>query len=86
METKKSWHSMHQEQVPFGQKLAQIVVKYVSTSRFVVIQSIIVVVWVVANIIKKPIGWDEYPYPLLGLIFAMQAAILAPFILIAQNK
>lgn len=86
METKKNWHTMHQEQVPFGQKLAQTVVKNVATSRFVLIQSVIVLIWVVINIIKKVPHWDDYPYALLGLIFAMQAALLAPFILIAQDK
>jgi uncharacterized membrane protein len=54
-------------------------------NRFLVAQTVIVVVWILINII----GWtrfDPYPFILLNLAFSLQAAYAAPLILLAQTR
>jgi len=53
-----------------------------------VIQTAMVVVWIVLNIlvVTKAIHWDPYPFILLNLAFSTQAAYAAPLILLAQNR
>ena len=48
-------------------------------------QTVIVAVWIVVNIV----GWwvfDVYPFILLNLAFSLQAAYAAPLILLAQTR
>jgi len=55
--------------------------------RFIIIQSCILLTWIVLNTIQlffKP--FDAYPYILLNLTLSFQAAFAAPFILISQNR
>jgi uncharacterized membrane protein len=55
--------------------------------RFIIIQTVIVVLWVGLNIVEvafKP--WDPYPFILLNLAFSTQAAYAAPLILMSSNR
>src|SRR5271165_1876115 len=68
----------------FGQK-AEGFARFFGTSTFLVGQTIIVAVWIWANIA----GWthfDVYPFILLNLAFSLQAAYAAPLILLAQTR
>jgi len=57
------------------------------TARFLVIQTVFVVVWVSWNLLA-PDGWsfDIYPFILLNLMFSTQAAYAAPLILLAETR
>ncbi len=68
----------------FGQK-AEAFARFFGTSTFLVAQTIIVAIWIWANIV----GWtsfDVYPFILLNLAFSLQAAYAAPLILLAQTR
>lgn len=52
---------------------------------FIIIQTVIVTVWVIANMITNK-GWDPYPFILLNLLFSTQAAYAAPMILMSSNR
>ncbi len=54
--------------------------------KFIIWQSIFVVVWMFLNIAGFIRHWDVYPFILLNLIFATQAAYAAPIIMMAQNR
>jgi uncharacterized membrane protein len=54
--------------------------------RFIIIQTIIVIVWMGLNVIGFVYHWDAYPYILLNLLFSTQAAYAAPIIMMAQNR
>jgi uncharacterized membrane protein len=54
--------------------------------RFIIIQTIIVIIWMIANIIGFIYHWDEYPFILLNLVFSTQAAYAAPVIMQSQNR
>ncbi len=71
----------------FG-RLAEAVARFIGTARFLVIQSGIIVVWVLLNVppLRKYTGFDAYPFQFLTLVLSLQAAYAAPLILLAQNR
>jgi len=50
------------------------------------VQSVILAVWIVLNVIAWANHWDPYPFILLNLALSFQAAYAAPFIMISQNR
>lgn len=62
------------------------VARFLGTGRYLAIQTVIVVAWIVLNAIAFGNDWDPYPFILLNLIFSTQAAYAAPLILLAQNR
>src|ERR1700761_7278553 len=84
--TKKSWHQHHADTSTFGQKLADSVATGMGSWRFIIWQTIIVVVWMTLNVIGFVYHWDVYPYILLNFFFSPEAAYAAPIIMMAQNR
>lgn len=84
--TKKTWHSKHKETYTFGQRIADNVARGMGSWRFIIWQSIFVVIWMTLNVIGFVKHWDVYPFILLNLIFSTQAAYAAPIIMMAQNR
>src|ERR1700744_11606 len=82
----KSWHQHHSESMTFGQKLADSVATGMGSWRFIIWQTIVVIVWMTLNVIGFVYHWDVYPYILLNLVFSTQAAYAAPIIMMAQNR
>ncbi len=60
--------------------------RFLGTGRYLAIQTILVIVWVLLNIGAFAWQWDPYPFILLNLAFSTQAAYAAPLILLAQNR
>jgi len=81
-----NWHKMHQESRNFGQRLADIVASGMGSWKFIIWQTIIVIVWMLLNIIGVCYHWDPYPFILLNLLFSTQAAYAAPIIMMSQNR
>jgi uncharacterized membrane protein len=54
--------------------------------RFIIIQTTILVFWIVLNITAYVQRWDPYPFILLNLALSFQAAYAAPFIMMSQNR
>jgi uncharacterized membrane protein len=86
MEDSKSWHDTHKASLSFGSRLADSVANGMGSWRFIIIQIIIVILWMVLNVIGFVHHWDIYPYILLNLVFSTQAAYAAPIIMMAQNR
>ncbi len=53
---------------------------------FIIIQTLIVVIWMTLNVIALVQHWDVYPFILLNLLFSTQAAYAAPIIMMSQNR
>src|SRR5215475_12135944 len=70
----------------FG-RFAETIARFIGTARFLVLQTVVVVVWVAWNILA-PRNWrfDEYPFIFLTLALSLQASYAAPLILLAQNR
>src|SRR5271163_1214218 len=69
----------------FG-RFAEGMARFLGTGRFIVGQTVLVVVWIILNTIGAIKHWDPYPFILLNLAFSTQAAYAAPLILLAQNR
>jgi uncharacterized membrane protein len=70
----------------FG-RLTERVARFLGTGRYLVVQSIIIVLWLVYNTAApKHLRFDPYPLQFLTLILSLQAAYSAPLILLAQNR
>jgi uncharacterized membrane protein len=76
---------IHYDPEAFG-KFSEAIARYLGTARFLVAQTIIVVVWITLNVAVLALRWDKYPFILLNLAFSTQAAYAAPLILLAQNR
>jgi len=60
--------------------------RFLGTGRYLAIQTVVVVVWIILNLVSFISHWDPYPFILLNLAFSTQAAYAAPLILLAQNR
>ncbi len=69
----------------FG-RLAERLARFLGTGRYLVAQTLIVIVWIILNVVGIIRHWDPYPFILLNLGFSTQAAYAAPLILLAQNR
>jgi uncharacterized membrane protein len=65
---------------------AEGVARFFGTPRYIIGQSIVVVIWIVVNAAAVRYRWDPYPFILLNLAFSTQAAYAAPLILLAQTR
>jgi uncharacterized membrane protein len=86
MEHGNTWHQKHKNESTFGQHLADSVATGMGSWRFIIIQTIIVAIWMIANVVGFVYHWDVYPFILLNLLFSTQAAYAAPIIMMAQNR
>jgi uncharacterized membrane protein len=86
--TQSSLHEVNRamyDEAPIGARIADQVTGYLGSWRFIAIQTVIVAIWVVGNIVLL-FHFDPYPFILLNLAFSTQAAYAAPLILLAGNR
>jgi uncharacterized membrane protein len=62
------------------------IARFFGTGSYLLIQTLVVIVWILLNIVAVSLRWDPYPFILLNLAFSTQAAYAAPLILLAQNR
>ena len=67
-------------------RFSESIARFLGTGRYLLIQTIIVLVWIALNLVSIKLQWDPYPFILLNLAFSTQAAYAAPLILLAQNR
>ena len=69
-----------------GERFAGLVAGCVGSWTFLIIQSTVLVLWMVLNVLGWWGKWDPYPFVLLNLILSFQAAFATPVILMAENR
>ena len=69
-----------------GERLSDLVAATVGSWRFILIQSGLLVAWLIANAAFGGTAWDPYPFILLNLMLSFQAAYTAPIIMMSQNR
>jgi len=69
-----------------GQKIADLVAATMGSWSFIIVQSTILLIWIVLNVTAFVKRWDPYPFILLNLALSFQAAYAAPFIMMSQNR
>jgi uncharacterized membrane protein len=76
---------VHYDPDAFGQ-FSEALARYLGTARFLIVQTVLVIIWITLNVAFIAFRWDPYPFILLNLMFSVQAAYSAPLILLAQNR
>lgn len=75
----------HYDPDAFG-RVSEGIARFFGTARYLVVQTVLVIIWIAVNVAAHSLRWDPYPFILLNLAFSTQAAYAAPLILLAQNR
>jgi len=67
-------------------KFTESIARFFGTGTYLLLQTIVVLVWIALNVAAVSLRWDPYPFILLNLAFSTQAAYAAPLTLLAQNR
>jgi uncharacterized membrane protein len=76
-------------QLTFGQRVADKVAAFGGSWTFIIIFASILVTWIILNAVilaRIKASFDPYPFILLNLFLSMLAAIQAPIIMMSQNR
>ncbi|MBN9492342.1 DUF1003 domain-containing protein [bacterium] len=65
---------------------AEALARFFGTPQYLIGQTVVVFVWMIANGYALLVHFDPYPFILLNLVFSLQAAYAAPLILLAQTR
>jgi uncharacterized membrane protein len=68
------------------ERVADRLAAWVGSWTFLVMQSVILLVWIAFNLAAWIGHWDPYPFVLLNLVLAFQAAYAAPILMMSQNR
>ena len=69
-----------------GERTADRFARIVGSWKFLIIQSVLLVAWVILNVIGWWRHWDPYPFILLNLALSFQAAYATPIIMMSENR
>ncbi len=83
---KKTWHAKHKHTLSFSDRIADSVANTIGSWKFIISQTSFLILWIAINIVAYERHWDPYPFILLNLVLAAQAAYAAPIIMMAQNR
>jgi uncharacterized membrane protein len=86
METQKTWHEKHHASLRLSGRVADAVAKGMGSWKFIILQTVLVILWMGMNLVGFIFHWDAYPFILLNLLFSTQAAYAAPIIMMSQNR
>ena len=75
-----------EEQSTFGERIADSVARFGGSWAFIILFSVVLVVYSSINVALGNRAWDPYPFILLNLFLSMLAAIQAPVIMMSQNR
>ena len=76
---------MHQERTR-GERLADAIATHIGSWRFLIIQTIAVILWIAINVVAAASGWDRYPFVLLNLLFSVLAAYTGAVLPPSRNR
>jgi uncharacterized membrane protein len=79
------WNTLRLDPEAVGQS-TEAIARFFGTGRYLLIQTVVVIIWIAVNLVAVEYRFDPYPFILLNLAFSTQAAYAAPLILLAQNR
>lgn len=91
MKRKKNKNDVHpvienHKKLALGDKASDILTEFMGSWGFIVVFSIGIGSWIIANILMFVNHWDPYPFILLNLMLSCLSAYQAPIILMSQNR
>jgi CRP/FNR family transcriptional regulator, cyclic AMP receptor protein len=75
-----------EEQMTLSERVADRVADIIGSWRFIIIQSLLIVVWITLNVAAWIEHWDPYPFILMNVMLSFQAAYSGPVIMMSQNR
>jgi len=75
-----------EEQMTLSERVADKVADIIGSWRFIIIQSLLIVVWITLNAVAWIEHWDPYPFILMNVMLSFQAAYSGPVIMMSQNR
>lgn len=81
----KNWHEKSQDRLSLGDRIADGVSFGMGSWKFIIIQTIVILVWILGNL-WLVFHFDPYPFIFLNLAFSAQAAYATPVIMMSQNR
>ena len=75
-----------EEQMTLGERVADRVADTIGSWRFIIIQSMLIVLWIILNVVAWVEHWDPYPFILMNVMLSFQAAYAGPVIMMSQNR
>jgi uncharacterized membrane protein len=69
-----------------GERVADRIAEWVGSWTFIAVQTTILVLWIILNVVAWANRWDPYPFVLLNLVLSFQSAYAAPILMISQNR
>lgn len=69
-----------------GDKMADAISGFIGSWKFIISQTLILVVWFMVNTIGVAYQWDPYPFILANLFMSAEAAFATPLLLMSQNR
>ena len=80
-------NQLFHDEATLGERVADRASAGIGSWWFLIIQSILIVIWVTINSIEFfTHRWDLYPFILLNLMFTIQAAYTGPVLLLSGNR
>jgi uncharacterized membrane protein len=80
-------NQIHIDEATLGERLADRVAAVIGSWPFLIVQTILIVLWVIVNAVELFVHpWDPFPFILLNLCFSLQAAYTGPILLVAGNR
>jgi len=75
-----------EESTTTGEHIADSVARFGGSWKFIILFSVILIVYTAINVALDKKAWDPYPFILLNLFLSMLAAVQAPVIMMSQNR
>ena len=79
-------HPVYKIKRTLGQRAADTLTAIAGSWVFITILLILILSWITFNVTAYIEHWDPYPFVFLNLVLGSLATILAPIILISQNR
>jgi uncharacterized membrane protein len=80
-------NQLFHDEATLGERVADRASAGIGSWWFLIIQSVLIVIWVFINSIEFfTHKWDLYPFILLNLMFSIQAAFTGPVLLLSGNR
>lgn len=78
--------NQHHNKSTFGQRAADKATCFIGSWKFIIIQTIILIIWIAFNALELFFHWDPYPFIFLNLVVGFVASYSAPIIMMSQNR
>lgn len=69
-----------------GDRVADMFAHTIGSWRFIIIQTVILIIWMILNVTAWMKHWDPYPFILLNLALSFQSAYAGPILMMSQNR